>query len=165
VGDGASVSSSDLLDEVLVNGTRLRDLQAAVVKAEDRFYARYNELNKNDDFDIECRVEAPLGSKIPRRLCLTKVQLQAKTAYGREFLQSLQDMTRVPGGSGGVGKPPDTNPAAIWGARYEEYRANMLSLLNNYPELRRLAGEGEAARKRFDDEYKRRLKGRLVLME
>jgi hypothetical protein len=37
----------------------------------------------------------------------------------------------------------------------------MLYLLKTNPELRRLAAEGEAAQKRYDKEYKRRLKGRI----
>lgn len=155
--------TAEVLDEVLIRGVRLRELEAAIVVAEDHFYARYNELNKVDDFDIECRVEAPLGTKIPQRLCLTKLQLTAKADLGREYLQSLQEMTKF--GTEGTGKRPNTNPIAVWASRYDQYRDNMLTLLQMNPDLRRLAEEGEEARKRFEAEYKRRLKGRLILLE
>jgi hypothetical protein len=158
-----ATAPTDVLEEVLVRGIRLRELKASVVEAEDRFYARYNNLNKVDIFDIECRVEAPLGTKIPQRWCLTNLQLKARREYAREYLLVLQDMAKF--GYDGLGKPPDTNPEAVWASRYEEYKANMLQLLNQHPELRRLADEGEEARKRFDAEYKRRLNGRLILME
>jgi hypothetical protein len=44
-------------------------LRQAVVEAEDRFHARYNELNDNDDFDVNCRQEARTGTKLERRIC------------------------------------------------------------------------------------------------
>jgi hypothetical protein len=147
---------------VLVRGIRLRELKAAVVEAEDRFYARYNDLNKVAIFDIECRVEAPLGTRIPQRWCLTNIQLRAKRDYAREYLQNLQSATAF---GGDEGKPPDTNPDLVWASRYEEYSDNMLQLLKQNPELRRLADEAEEARKRFNAEYTRRLNGRLILLE
>src|SRR5690606_3586734 len=39
------------LDEVIVHGTNLRN---RIVKAEDKFYKLYNQLNKDDDYDINC---------------------------------------------------------------------------------------------------------------
>jgi len=156
-----ATTPTDVLDEVLVQGTRLRELKKAIVVAEDRFYARYNELNKRDLFDIECRVEAPLGTKIPQRWCLTNVQLRARRDYAREYLQNLQSGSQF----GYEGKPPDTNPDLVWASRYEEYTEIMLRLLKQHPDLRHLADEAEAAKKRFDAEYKRRLNGRLILVE
>lgn len=160
---GAESASTpkESLEEVLVTGTRLSELKKAVVEAEDRFYARYNELNTRNLFDIECRVDAPLGTKIPQRWCLTNVQLRAKRDYAREYLQNLQSGSQF----GYEGKPPDTNPDLVWASRYKEYTDNMLRLLKQYPELRHLADEAEEARKRFDAEYSRRLKGRLILVE
>jgi len=158
----SATTPTDVLDEVLISGTRLSELKKAVVAAEDRFYARYNELNKRDIFDIECQVDAPLGTRIPQRWCLTQVQLRAKRDYAREYLQSLQSATAF---GGYEGKPPDTNPDLVWASRYKEYTDNMLRLLRQHPELRSLADEAEATRKRFDAEYKRRLNGRLLLVE
>jgi hypothetical protein len=165
----STTTPSEVLDEVLVRGKRLNELKAAIVVAEDRFYARYNELNKVDIFDIECAVDAPIGTKIPQRLCLTKLQLNARSDHGREYLQNLQETTKhAPGKGGGSlapGKPPDTDPDVVWSARYDEYRNNMLDLLKQNRDLQRLAREGEDARKRYNAEYKRRLKGRLILVE
>jgi hypothetical protein len=162
--DKAATTPTELLDEVVVRGTRLSELKAAIVEAEDRFYARYNELNNVDVFDIVCTIDSPTGTKINQRVCLTKLQLNAKRDYAREYLQNLQDTTKYAGESPGPGKPPDTNPNAVWSVRYEEYRDNMLYLLSRHPDLRRLASEGEEAQKRFDAEYKRQLKGRLILV-
>ena len=58
-------------DEFIVTGKPADADQArkALVEAEDRFYARYNELNKDDEYDIVCRVEAPLGQRLRVRSC------------------------------------------------------------------------------------------------
>ena len=44
-------------------------MRLELYKAEDRFYQLYNVLNDDDDFDILCRKEAPVGSHILRRVC------------------------------------------------------------------------------------------------
>ncbi len=58
------------LDEVVVRGRRL---QEDIVKAEDNFYKLYNQLNKNDDYDVNCTYlnnpDNP-GSKIKVRMCI-----------------------------------------------------------------------------------------------
>jgi len=152
----------DVTDEVLVRGTRLRELKAAIVEAEDRFYARYNELNKVDKFDVECMQDAHTGTKLKQRRCFAKLQLEAKSLNGIETLQMRQEQE---GPTPHPGRPPNTNPEGIWLAHYDEYRENMLYLLKMNPDLRRLAREGEDAQKRYDREHKRRLKGRLILIE
>jgi hypothetical protein len=50
-------------------------------------------------------------------------------------------------------------------ARYEDYKENMLYLLKMNPELRRLVREREDAEKRYNEERKRRFKGRWILFE
>lgn len=155
-------AASQLTDEVVVRGTRLRELKAEIVAAEERFYARYNELNKVDDYDIECALDTHTGTKIPQRRCFTRLQLAARSQHGFETLQMFQDQSE---GTGRVPRPPNTDPDAVWLARYDDYRDNMLYLLKMNPDLRRLAREREAAERRFNAEYKRRLGGRLVVFE
>jgi hypothetical protein len=48
----------DQLDEVVVTATqaKLRELRKAAEQAEDAFYERYDEINKDDDFDVDCTV-------------------------------------------------------------------------------------------------------------
>lgn len=59
------------LDEVVVSGRldSLSGLRMALVEAEDRFYERWNELNDDPRFDVQCRIEAPTGSNLKRRMC------------------------------------------------------------------------------------------------
>lgn len=145
-------------EEIVVRAPRLDELRAAIVKAEDRFYARYNELNKVDDFDVECKVDAPTGTKFKQRGCLTRVQLKAQQEQGSEFMKMVQDQA-----VGVPGTPPTTDPDTAMLARYQEYKMNALYLLNMNPELRRLVRERDEAEKRYNDELKKRFKGRLGL--
>jgi hypothetical protein len=58
------------LDEVIVHGERLID---RIVKAEDEFYKIYNQVNRDDRYDVSCphlNVSADAGSRISSRLCL-----------------------------------------------------------------------------------------------
>jgi hypothetical protein len=174
---GSSKTGADSTEEILVQGTRLRELRAAIIAAEDRFYEQYNALNKVDDFDIECIRDAHTGTRIPQRRCLARVLREAMARQGSETAEYFQQQAPVgehvpgqednpgPAGMTGRGRPPNTDPATVWAARYDEYRDNMLYLLKMHPELRHLASEGEVAQRRFDAEYRRRLKGRIVLLE
>jgi hypothetical protein len=151
------------MEEIVVRAPRLYELRAAIVKAEDRFYARYNELNKVDDFDVECKVDAPTGTKFKQRGCLTRVQLKAQKEQGSEFLQMIQDKAAGAEGTPVRGAPPTTDPDTAMLARYPEYKMNVLYLLKMNPELRRLVRERDEAEKRYNDELKKRFKGRLGL--
>lgn len=180
-GMGGDAGKPEVTDEVLVRGTRLRDLRRGIVDAEERFYARYNELNKVDDYDIDCSRDAHTGSKIPRRRCLTRLQLAALAQHGKEVVEMFQEHPNqavdppgqppspmgLPNSAGmtGAGRPPNTDPVAIWLARFDDYRDNMLYLLKMNPDLRRLAQARENAELRYEAERKRRLSGRLVLFE
>jgi len=154
----ASAAPSTETEEVLVRAPRLYELRAAIIKAEDRFYARYNELNKVDDFDVECKVEPPTGTRFKQRGCLTRLQLKAQQEQGREFAQMFQDQAL-----GLTGVPPTTDPDAEMLTRYAEYKMNVLYLLKMNPDLRRLVRERDEAEKRYNDELKKRFKGRLGL--
>src|SRR5690606_28410369 len=67
------------LDEVLVRGKRaeLSELREQMVGLEDQYYELYNELNKNDLFDIHCAMEARSGTLIRRRYCRAVYEARA----------------------------------------------------------------------------------------
>lgn len=161
-GQTSSESPSEATEEVVVQGARLRELRDAIIDAEKRFYARYNDLNKVDKFDVECVEDAHTGARLKRRRCFTRLQLDSRSLNGVETLEMRQAQD---GPTPHPGRPPNTNPEGVWLAHYDEYRDNMLYLLKVNPDLRRLAAAGEAAQKRYDKEYKRRMKGRVVLIE
>ena len=62
---------NDTLGEVMVEGHRKQQQQMRLElqRIETRFYARYNELNTDDEFDIHCADEALTGTAFRNRSC------------------------------------------------------------------------------------------------
>jgi hypothetical protein len=148
-----SVPAVEESDEVIVRGTPLWELRENVIKAEDRFYSRYNELNNVDDFDVECRWDAPTGSHVMRRGCLSRLAVRVNQEYARSFLTFLSD----------AGPAPDMDPHIGLLDRYGEFKDNVQYLLKMNPDLRRMVQERAIAVKRYNDERRKYFKGRLVV--
>lgn len=140
----------EVLDEVLVTGTKLWQLREAIILAEERFYLLYNELSEGDDFDVTCRMEAPLGTRLKKRMCHIQFMEDAQAEYAQAFVA-------------GTNSAP--LPDQIWVQRSGEYRKNAAQLLRGHPELLKLAQAREQAEKKYNDERKKRFKGRWILFE
>jgi hypothetical protein len=131
------------LDEVVVVGGRLYD---RIVKAEDKLYKLYNQLNKEDDFDINCAsVPGDEGSRIETRFCMPAFFADAKAEQVRlsQYCLSLQEKDEDGNvSSNGVCYEP---PAAeqLFFHRRDEYVDNMLKVVNADPDLRKMAQEVE----------------------
>jgi hypothetical protein len=114
-------------DEVIVSANRLWQIRKAMIETEDRFYARYNKLNADGDFDMICGVSAPLGTRIQSRRCQVSFVIDA------QFTAANAELT------GGFAPPPEL----VLLERYDEYRRHALRIINNDPELRRLIRQRE----------------------
>ncbi|MFO7325762.1 MAG: hypothetical protein DIU62_008610 [Pseudomonadota bacterium] len=69
------------LDEILVHGKRLRD---RIVEAENEFYKLYNQINKDNDYDMNCtllNLSADTGSRLNQRVCLPVFAAEAIAEY------------------------------------------------------------------------------------
>ena len=150
-----SPANSPETDEVVVNATRLKDLREAVIKAEDRMLARYNELNQNHDLDIECLQLTPTGTRLSYRYCLTKLQKRAQQKDSSEYMTYMRnaDLTN------GQAQPmPEVGVRLM--ERSEDYRKNLVKLLQENPDLRELLVERGAAERRYEAERGIRRKGK-----
>ncbi len=79
--DAPPDETNTTIDEITVMGVReLGQLRAELVRAEDDVYATYNELNDDDDYDIICKLQAPIGSQIKRRVCQARLYRDALAA-------------------------------------------------------------------------------------
>lgn len=145
------------LDEVSVEGRRLFELRAAIVESQDRFYALYNDLNDQDEFDIVCGELLPTGTKLVRRACFPQV---VHTATEEEALAIWFAMFM-----GGAARPQVTPPNTVLAGKVQDYRKNMLKVLRRNPKLRALANESEDLQRKYDEAQKERMKGRLAIIE
>lgn len=127
-----------VLDEVLVKGerARLEDLRAQMIEAEARFFERYNELNDNDAFDVNCRSEARTGTRIKRRYCRAEYEEEAIRQQGQESLLNLQYIRSQLPTRGDIIVPGPPLPATIvMEARRPEFRENMRRVVSESAEL------------------------------
>lgn len=135
------VAGADLvLDEVLVEGTRLWELRQQMVQLEDKFYALYNELNTDRDFEVHCHIEAPTGRIIKERVCRLAF---VENAQEREVQAMLE---------GHAAPPAD----AVHQARTPEFEAHFMKVVNSDPRLRKLVRQRESLEQKYDKERQQR---------
>lgn len=137
------------LDEAKVKATKLWQMREKMVALEEQFYARYNELNKNDDFDVHCAMEAPLGTRLKKRVCRIEFYEDAQAREAQAFLD------------GSVAPSADS----VMLERRDEFTKAMLGVINSDTRLRKLIREREELEKRYIAERKRRFKGKWILFE
>lgn len=143
----AETDASIELDEVIVRGT-LRDMRRDIDKAEDRFFALYNELNENDDLDIRCIRDRRTGSRIPSRLC-------KPVFYARAEENWMQHLLSTWGVAGALKKDP-RKPMQVMHERYDELVDNLGQLLAEHPRLMQLLQERNQLEAQYEAARKRR---------
>ena len=77
-------------EEVVVRGRSPEELRVEIERTENAVYARFNELNSSDEFDIHCSEHAPTGSNIPVRTCKPNFMLRAEQRAGGASLNRMQ---------------------------------------------------------------------------
>lgn len=140
------------LEEALVSGRQLRQLRADIVDAEDRFYALFNELNRNDDYDVHCTRDAPTGTRISHRVCRPVFYARAQEDEARAFLDEVQ----------GFAAAVVPSPQVVALERNADMTRSMLEVINKDPRLVKLVREREQLEKKYIAERKKRMKGRLI---
>jgi hypothetical protein len=144
------------LDEVVVTGGRLYD---RIVKAEDKFFKLYNELNEDDDFDTNCaNVIIDSDSRIEQRFCMPSFFADAKAEQVRlsQYCLSLQQTDEESGTitGGACYEPPSAE--TLFFHRRSDYVTNMLKVINSDPDLKKIAEEVEGLhreRAQYENRY------------
>jgi hypothetical protein len=88
----AMAANDPELEEVIVHGKQLDVLRKEMIKAEDEFFDRYNELVGKQEYEVHCTVEQPIGSRVPRRYCRTGYEQNALSQAGREAVMMMQNV-------------------------------------------------------------------------
>jgi hypothetical protein len=76
-------------EEVFVRAKPLDRYRAEIEVARDEMISLFNEANEGEDNDVQCRYEAPTGSRIPVRVCFSVAQDRVGANAARDFLQAL----------------------------------------------------------------------------
>jgi hypothetical protein len=141
------------LDEVTVQGTRLWEMRKRIVEAENRFYALYNQINKDPDYQILCNRYVRTGTHLAARKCVMKYYEDAQYQAARGVFAQLS-------GSTDEGYAPEAELVGM--ERLEEARAHVLQVINSDKRLRRMVREREEMEAKFAAERNRRMQGKLI---
>ncbi len=169
------------LDQVTVEATRINvgKLAKEVQDSEYRFYKRYNQLNKNKDYAINCITEANTGSRFQKTDCQPVFKTNAERKEAQQFIEGFGFGDQVTGTPGGVGGPVHVNaptpppPAALGSptsaamdisAGRPGFSKNMQDVTRASPELTKMAEEHAALWKKYYILY-RKLNGASPLPE
>jgi hypothetical protein len=117
----ATAQPRQTIEEVIVRGRSYGELRAQIRIRQDAVFARFNEINSDDAFDIECKMEPRLESHILERSCLSNSWREQSANYAKAWLR------------GARGEPDSIS------ADYRGEQLRMQALLKE--EMRRLAYE------------------------
>ncbi len=143
------------LDEVVVTG-KLDSLPAAreaVIAAEDRFYARYNELNQDDMLDVQCRFEQPIGTRIPQRTCQTRMLDEETRAEALKVLGTAEGTVKL------------MSAQALNSPLLAELRTRVLKMTREDPQLLRALLERARLEQYYQDLSAKKFRNRKVVWE
>jgi hypothetical protein len=140
------------LDQADVYAQRtLSQLRRDLIEAEDRFYAEYNELNDNDEFDVNCQHDPRTGSRLVLRICRAVYQEEAirdSSKEGMETQQRFQDECR--NGTCSAPRTPPVPAGVFILAREPDFKRNMRTVVSRSRVLRRLLEERAQAQARLE---------------
>lgn len=155
----AALPHDPVSDEVVVQGERIRlhELRREAIAAEDRFFARYNELNKERRFDVHCAVETATGHRLSRRVCRPQYEIAAIQEAGAEGFRIRQYVQDPGNNARGVIMPTPPVPAEVLiEAHRPDFQRHMQRMVSRNPELLQLLRERAQAEQRFVEERRRR---------
>ena len=76
-------------DTVIVQGMAPDTLRTMIEEAEEAVYARFNEINSDDQFDVFCFDRVELGSRMLHRVCQPNFLIKTSSTGGEETARAL----------------------------------------------------------------------------
>ena len=153
----ATVASTTAeLEEVIVSGKldSLSQLRKAMDRAEDRVYSRYNEINKRSAYDIDCRTEAPLGSRQKVKTCQPRYVSDALHEDAFDALFRNQNSSNR------------LRSVSALGAGQQTYlRQAMLEAAKKDPDMQRAMIEHSLLKERYEKVLKEKLSAKRVVWD
>jgi hypothetical protein len=89
---GANPNNQTIDDIVVVGQKSLSDLRRDVYQAEEDFYAVFNRLNDERDYNVRCFYEKATGTNIKNHVCRARFVTKA---YSSHAARNGNDLTRV----------------------------------------------------------------------
>ena len=86
-------------DDVIIVYGSIPQLRRQMLRMRDAMFARFNEVNSDDKFDIHCTHEPVTGSRILVERCVSNIWKALEAGYAQAFLQESRGETGIPAGS------------------------------------------------------------------
>ena len=119
------------------------DIRQQIAKVEAQFFALYNKLNTDRQYDMVCKMDRATGTNFAARVCKPRYVQIAQQTNATERMQ-----TATHSGPG----VEATNPsAALSFPQDDAFRKNMLDVLQKSPELQALGEKRDALQARLDE--------------
>lgn len=145
------------LDEVIVQGDRtLSAARKAIIDAENRFYARWNLLNTDDQYDIKCYQYIPTGTHFSYRICEPRFVEESTVAE----TQRLLDVANRGAGTfqSGVVEP-------LIMLRMAELKKRTVAMVEKDPELKRALLERARLAEHFEALRQEKFRHRWIVWD
>jgi hypothetical protein len=118
------------------------DLRKQIAKVEAEYFALYNELNTDRQYDMLCKMDRATGTNFAKRVCQPRYVEAAQRAHASERMQVAA--------RGGPGIDA-TNPSAAPSSPQDDaFRENMRDILQKSPKLQALGEKRDALQARLD---------------
>jgi len=125
-GEGASTgmaANNETIDDIVVVGQKsLSALRKDVFEAEEDFYAVFNKLNDEKDFDVRCHYEKATGTHIKNHVCRARFVTKAFERHARR-------------NRGNMSSVANQGSDAIFEEKSAKYQVKMETLIADSPEL------------------------------
>lgn len=107
---------------VVVSQKSLSELRRDTYEAEEEFYAIYNKLNDEKEYDVRCRYEKSTGTNIKNHVCRAQFVTKAFERHARRNRNNLSSVANQ-----------DADP--ILAEKTARYQEKMETLIASNPEL------------------------------
>jgi hypothetical protein len=84
-------------DEIIVYGS-IPELRRQLLRTRDAMFARFNEVNSDDKFDLHCVHEPVTGSRITRERCVSNIWKDMDEKVAQAYLGQTRGETGPPPG-------------------------------------------------------------------
>jgi hypothetical protein len=118
-------------------------------RVEGQYFALYNKLNTDKQFDMVCRMEAPTGSNFMRRVCQPRYLESAKQTSASERIDAANHAGTPPQAGANVGAAM-VGGASVVDTQQDAFRRNMLDVLQKSPELQALGQKRDELQRKLD---------------
>jgi len=119
---GATSNNGTIDDTVVVGQKSISDLRRDVYQAEEDFYAVFNRLNDERDYNVRCFYEKATGTNIKNHVCRARFVTKA---YSSHAARNGNDLSRVAN--------QGNNPAMV--QKTAKFQGKMETLIAANPEL------------------------------